>query len=302
MNWTLDNAEKQKDKLAIVTGANIGLGYETTKGLAKKGVEVVMACRNLDKANAAKSMILNEISEAKLTVMALDLNDLVSVRKFADTFLEKHKRLDFLINNAGIMVPPYRKTKDGFESQFGVNYLSHFLLTGLLLNTLKATAHSRVVTLSSGAHKWGVIQFDDYNFEKEYDRRKAYGQSKLACLMFAYEMDRRFKKQGINCSSLAAHPGVSDTNLGKYMSSFLRGLSKVLGPFMFNSPADGALPTLRAALDSKAIGGMYFGPDGRNEMKGKPVQVDSSDISKDEEIASKLWTLSEELTGIQYLS
>ncbi len=301
MSWSLKHATNQANKVAIVTGANVGLGYETTKALAQVGVHIIMACRNPDKAAAAKTKILKEVPNAQLKLMALDLNDFASVKAFATAFLEDHNKLDFLINNAGIMMPPYQKTKDGFESQFGVNYLSHFLLTGLLIETLKSTPNSRVVTLSSAAHKWGDIQFDDYNFEKEYDKRRAYGQSKLACLMFAYEMDRRFRKHGIECTSYAAHPGISHTNLGQFMPGFMRGLSRIIGPLFFNSPAAGALPTLRAALDKNAIGGTYFGPDGKNEIKGKPVQVDSSNISKDEVIASKLWTLSEQLTGIKYL-
>ncbi|MDC1221302.1 oxidoreductase [Salibacteraceae bacterium] len=301
MSWNLLSVTDQKGKIAIVTGANIGLGLETTKALTQKGVHVIMACRNLDKAKVAKASVLADNSNAQLTIMQLDLNDFTSVKSFASEYLSNHSQLDFLINNAGIMMPPCQKTKDGFESQFGVNYLSHFLLTGLLIDVIKNTKNSRIVTVSSAAHKWGDIQFDDYNFEKAYDKRNAYGQSKLACLMFAYEMQRRLEKHGINTLSLAAHPGVSDTNLGKFLPGFVRGLAKIIGPFIFNSAADGALPTLRAALDEKAKGGEYYGPDGKNEMKGKPVKVDSTDNSKDKEKAARLWSLSEELTGINYL-
>jgi NAD(P)-dependent dehydrogenase (short-subunit alcohol dehydrogenase family) len=301
MSWNLKTVPSQNGKIAIVTGANIGLGFETSKALARKGVEVIMACRNMEKAEDAKASILAENPNARLTLMTLDLNDFASVKSFASSFKEKHSKLDFLINNAGIMMPPFQKTKDGFESQFGVNYLSHFLLTGLLIDVLKETKDSRVITLSSMAHKWGDIQFDDYNFEKGYDKRAAYGQSKLACLMFAYQLQRKLEKHGINTTSLAAHPGVSDTNLGKHMPRFVQGLAKIIGPLFFNSAAGGALPTLRAALDENAKGGEYYGPDGNREMKGNPVKVDSNDNSKDLEKAAKLWTLSEKLTGIKYL-
>ncbi len=301
MSWNLSSVADQKGKIAIVTGTNIGLGLETTKALAQKGVHVIMACRNLDKAKVAKASILADNSSAQLTIMQLDLNDFTSVKSFASEYLSKHSQLDFLINNAGIMMPPYQKTKDGFESQFGVNYLSHFLLTGLLIDVIKTTRNSRIVTVSSLAHKWCDIQFDDYNFEKEYDKRKAYGQSKLACLMLAYEMQRRLEKHGIKTLSLAAHPGVSDTNLGKFLPSFVRGLAKIIGPYIFNSAADGALPSLRAALDENVKGGEYYGPDGKHEMRGKPVKVNSTDNSKDKEKAARLWTLSEELSEINYL-
>ncbi len=301
MSWTLNSVSNQHGKIAIVTGANIGLGFETAKGFASKGIEVIMACRNLEKGIAAMEYIISIHPTANLSVKKLDLNDFVSIRSFASAFLSQHDRLDYLINNAGIMMPPYQKTKDGFESQFGVNYLGHFLLTGLLLDAIKNTENFRIVTLSSRAHKWGDIQFNDYNFEREYDKRKAYGQSKLACLMFAYELQRRLEKHEITAASFAAHPGVSDTNLGKFLPGFVRGLAKIIGPFLFNSAADGALPTLRAALDENAKGGEYYGPNGYQEMKGKPVKVDSTDNSKDQEKAMKLWSLSEELTGIKFL-
>lgn len=300
MTWNLKSAPNQPGKIAIVTGANIGLGFETALALAEKGCEIVMACRDLKKAELAKSKILKQNSSAIIHCIALDLGDFASIRKFAITFHSKFNQLDFLINNAGLMTPPYQKTKDGFESQFGINYLGHFLLTGLLLDVIKKTPEARVVMLSSLAHKWGDIYFDDLNFENGYDKNKAYGQSKLACLMFAYELQRRFQKHGISAKSLAAHPGVSTTNLGRHMSFVKLLLAVLIAPFLFQPPKKGALPTLRAALDPTAKGGDYFGPDGKREMRGNPIKVDSNKIAKDQEKAKRLWEVSEKLVDCAF--
>ncbi len=301
-SFTLNNITSQKGKIAIVTGANSGLGFETTKALAKKDFLVVMACRNLDKAKKAKALLLEENPSANLNCMVLDLADLQSIRVFSEEYLVQYSQLDLLVNNAGIMMPPYSTTKDGFESQFGANFLGHFLLTGLLIDCLKNTLSSRVVTLSSLAHNWAEVYFDDLNFKKSYDKRLSYGQSKLACLMFAYELDRRLKAAGLDIKSVAAHPGVSTTNLTRHMPNWTVGLMNILGSFLFQNPENGSKPTLRAALDPNAEGGDYYGPDGFKELKGDAVKVTSSKKSHDVETAKKLWAISEELTDIDFLS
>ena len=288
------------NKIAIITGANTGLGLETTKAFAENNIEVVMACRNESKAEKAKAEILDEIPEAQLTILHLDLSSLDAVRSFAEKFKSEYDRLDILVNNAGLMIPPYGKTKDGFELQFGINYLGHFLLTGLLLEPLKNAAEARVVSLSSLAHKWGDIYFEDLQFENHYDKQKAYGQSKLACLMFAYELDRRLKAQELSVKSFAAHPGLSRTNLFRHLT----GVMKLLTPFVYpftQSAKSGAQPQIKAALDKKLVGGEYLGPSGFQEYSGKPKVVGSNAISKDKEKAKRLWKVSEELCNFQYL-
>ena len=301
-HWTSYDAPSLEGKRAIVTGANTGLGYETTRELAKKGAEVIMACRNMDKAAQAKAQIQEEMPNAKLTTMQIDLASLDSVRKFAAKFNLDYSSLDLLINNAGVMMPPFELTDDGFELQFEANYLGHFLLTGLLLRKLKEAPAARVISLSSLAHDWGDIYFDDLNFNKNYDKRKSYGQSKLACLMFAYELERRLRKENSTVLSLAAHPGISDTELSRYLPKFIRFISPIIMPLFAQSAKKGALPTLRAATDLSLTGGTYLGPDGNGEYKGNPVVVDSSLNSKDEEKAERLWAVSETLCDITYLN
>lgn len=284
-------------KNAIVTGANVGLGLETVKGLVKEGFRVTLACRSEEKANEAISDIKSSFPDANVHYMELDLNDLSSVKRFAEKFSEDNSHLELLINNAGIMMPPFSLTKNGFESQLGVNYLSHFALTGLLFDLLKKSEGARVISLASLAHKWGDIYFKDLNFRNKYNKKKAYGQSKLACLMFAYEFDRRLKEKRLDIRSIAAHPGVSSTNLGKFMPKLIS-----LGMNLISqSSQDGAKPTLFAALDSNLAGGEYIGPNGLGEMKGLPKIVDSNKISKDLEKSKKLWEVSQELTGVSFL-
>lgn len=288
-------------KIAIVTGANTGLGLETTKAFVKESMEVVMACRDLRKAEEAKTEILKEYPTAQLRILQLDLASLDSVRDFAKAFKAQYEQLAILVNNAGLMIPPYGTTEDGFELQFGINYLGHFLLTGLLLEQLKKSVNSaRVVSLSSLAHQWGDIYFEDLQFEKSYDKRKAYGQSKLACLMFAYELDRRLKANRLSIKSVAAHPGLSRTNLFRHLT----GVMKLLTPFVYpftQSAENGAQPQIKAALDKNLSGGEYLGPSGFQEYSGKPKVVDSSSISKDRKKAERLWKVSEELCGFSYL-
>lgn len=299
--FNIEAIPSQKGRIAIVTGANTGLGFETAKVLAGKGMKVIMACRNQEKAQAAKQSILKEHPAADPEIMIVDLSRLKSVRDFAQAFLSAYNRLDLLINNAGIMIPPYSKTKDGFESQMGINYFSHFLLTGLLFNTIARTVNSRIVTLSSNAHKNGNINFEDLQWEKGYSRMKAYSQSKLACLMFAYELQRKIERAGLKTLSVAAHPGVSLTELVRYIPGWLLFLGRPVTALMTHSPEKAALPILLAALDKDVKGGEYFGPQGRNEWKGKPGKAESTPLSHNTEIAGKLWKVSEELTGIKFL-
>ncbi len=300
-DFNIEEISSQKGRIAIVTGANTGIGYETAKVLARKGMKVIMASRNPEKAQIAKQSILREHSSSDLEIMLIDLSRLSSVREFAKKYLFKYNQLDLLINNAGIMIPPYSKTEDGFESQMGVNYFSHFLLTGLLFDTIAKTSHSRIVTLASNAHKKGTIKFEDLHWEKGYFPLKAYGQSKLACLMFAFELQRRIEKAGLQTLSVAAHPGVSITELVRYVPRWLLFVGRPVTAIITHSPAKGALPVLLAALGKDVKGGEYFGPQGSHERKGKPGRAESTTLSRDEEIAGKLWKISEELTGIRFL-
>ena len=300
MSFSLDRMPSQKGKIAIVTGANTGLGYETALGLASTGCKVIMACRNKDKAEKAMADIRKEIADAELEFIKLDLNSLKSVRAFAKAYSEKHDQLDMLINNAGLMIPPLMRTEEGFESQFGVNHLGHFLLTNLLFPTIKKTVNARVVSLSSIAHKNGRIHFEDPNWEESYSKLDAYNQSKVACLIFAYELQRRLNETESTAISVAAHPGVSDTELGRYVSKALYFLFMPLMSFVTHKPKEAAKPTLMAALDPNVKGGDYYGPQGFNDMKGEPGKASSTGYSKKRDVAEKLWALSEELTGEKF--
>lgn len=283
-------------KIAIITGANTGLGFETVKVLASLNYKIVIACRNVKKGQKAKQLIVDELPNSQIDVLHLDLSSQKCVHSFANFIKLDYKNIHLLINNAGIMMTPYTKTEDGFESQLATNFLGHFTLTGLLLPLIKNTDGARVVSLSSLAHKWSGIRFNDINFEAEYDKRAAYGQSKLACLMFAYELDRKFKNAGINAISVAAHPGISNTSLFQFTPAFLRWLTPLIG----QKPEDGALPIIYAALAESLKGGEYIGPDGFNEWRGKPKVVSSNSQSKNVLDAAKLWSLAEEMTGVKY--
>jgi NAD(P)-dependent dehydrogenase (short-subunit alcohol dehydrogenase family) len=283
--------------MAIITGANSGLGYEATLGLVKKDMEVIMACRNLQKAEEAKARIRQLHPRAQIHPMKVDMSILSDVKKFAEEFRRHYGRLDLLINNAGIMMSPYVITADGFENQFATNYIGHFALTGLLLPVLTRTSTSRVVTLSSLSYKWSEIQFDDLHFQKGYSRRKAYGQSKRACLMFAFELQRRLSAAGYHTLSVAAHPGLSKTNLDQYFPSLIRPL----GSLFLQSAKNGALPILYAALCTDITGGEFIGPDGFQQMRGYPARVETDDYSKNQEIAKRLWKTSEDMTHVSYL-
>lgn len=300
MPWTLNQAPSQAGRIAIVTGANSGLGYETASALVAKGCTVVLACRSLDKAQTAQAKLLAGYPQAEIECQALDLGSLASVRAFAAAYAQSHPRLDLLINNAGIMMPPYALTEDGFESQLGANYLGHFALTGLLLPLLVKTPNARIVSLSSLAHTWSGIRFDDLHFKHGYDKRQAYGQSKLACLMFAYELQRRLTKAGYGTLSVAAHPGISATNLFQHLPKIVQVLSP-LTALVFQSAQGGAQPTLYAALGDDIRGGDYCGPSSMGEMRGNPVKVGSNRRSRDPAAAARLWTASEEATGVRFL-
>lgn len=297
--WTAADIPDQSGRVAIVTGANSGLGYDTAALLAGKGAQVVMAVRNLDKGSEALGRIQRTHPNAQVALQELDLSSLDSTRKAAEVMRSAYPRIDLLINNAGVMYVPTREaTSDGFEMQFGTNHLGHFALTGLLLDNLIGVDGSRVVTVSSVGHRiMAKIRFDDLNWEHSYNRVKAYGQSKLANLMFTYELQRRLAAKGAPTVALAAHPGFSDTELMRHLPGFIPdSLWKVVA-----QPAEmGALPTLRAATDPAAQGGQYYGPDGIGEAKGNPKVVASSAQSHDEAIQRRLWTVSEELTGVTF--
>ncbi len=299
---SIDNIGQHPHKKAIVTGANNGLGFETTRFFASKGISVTMACRNLEKAEKAKQNILKEFPTANLTIQEIDLKSLKSVRTFAEKYLAEHKELDLLINNAGIMIPPFELTEDGFESQMAVNYFSHFLLSSLLFPLLSKSTEGRIVSLSSIAHKSGKIDFNNINFKGKYNKVNAYSQSKLACLMFAYELDRRLTERNSTVKSLAAHPGVSATNLFQYLPKWFQIISPLLTPFLSHAPDKAAQPIMIAALSEEVKSGDYLGPSGFKEMKGAPAVADSTDYSKNKEIAQQLWTRSEELTNTAFLS
>ena len=295
--WDMEQVPAQPGRVAVVTGANSGLGYETALALAKKDVEVVLACRDLARAEAAKARIVGEYPAARINSLKLDLSSLREVRKFSAQFQRQYQQLDLLINNAGIMMSPYKVTEDGFENQLATNYLGHFALTGLLLPLLTGTPGSRVVTLSSLSYKWSEIQFDDFHAQKGYSRRKAYGQSKRACLLFAFELHRRLAAAGHPTLSVAAHPGLCKTNLDQYFPALIRPL----GNLFLQSAAKGALPVLYAALEKSITGGEFMGPDGFQQMRGYPIRVDSDDYSKDRNVAERLWKASEEMTSCYYL-
>ena len=302
MGFSLDNIPSQAGKKAIVTGANTGLGYETALGLAKVGTTVIMACRNLTKGEAAKAKILSEVSDTEITVIELDLSSLESVRQFAATYREQFETLDLLINNAGIMFPPYTKTTEGFESQIGVNHLGHFLLTQLLIDLMPDSSESRVVSLSSNAHKFGRMNFEDLQSEQKYSATAAYGQSKLACLMFADELQRRLEVSGKQVISVAAHPGVAATELSRHMPGWLVWImSFTVAPLITHPVPQASLPTLMAALASDVKGSEYFGPQGSGEMTGLPGRASKANHALDRDVAAKLWAISEQLTGCQFV-
>lgn len=300
--WTASDIPDQTGRIAVVTGANTGLGLDTAKALAEHGASVVLAVRNLGKGKAAAASITAGHPGTDVTVQQLDLSSLASVREAADALRRSHARIDLLINNAGVMYTPRSTTADGIELQFGTNHLGHFAFTGLLLDRLLAAADSRVVTVSSVAHRIRArIDFDDLQSEHGYNRVAAYGRSKLANLLFTYELQRRLAMAADSTTmAVAAHPGLSNTELVRDSPRVLRALNNVFGSFVAQSAAMGALPTLRAATDPAVQGGQYYGPDRFRELRGHPEVVESSKQSHNLDIQRRLWAVSEQLTGITY--
>ncbi len=299
--WTANDIPDLSGLTAVITGSNSGVGYETALELVRHGADVVLACRSISRGESALRRIKNDSPSAIVDLVQLDLGDLASVDRFFAQFCATHDKLDLLINNAGVMATPYRTTASGFESQFGTNHLGHFALTGKLLSLLIKSPASRIVNVSSLAHREEKIDFDAIQLTREsYNRWRAYGRSKLANLLFTYELHRRFQPAGIqHVKSIAAHPGVSRTNIAQGLG-WIGKVSMPIAGLFFQSARMGALPILRAATDPQATGGQYYGPDGKNERKGYPVIVSSSTESHDEETARGLWERSEELTNVRF--
>lgn len=298
-NWTTADIPSLNGKTFLVTGANSGLGFGTSKELARKGAKVVMTARNMQKGEKAIAELKKEIPTADVDLMQLDLADLEQVKRFAHNFKKKYKQLDVLINNAGVMMPVERfETKQGFEGQFGTNHLGHFVLTNELMNTLEATPDARIVVLSSLVAKMkdADIYWDDLQFEREYHKMKTYAQSKLANMMFAAELDKKLREQGQQTICVMAHPGYTATNLQQHM-----GLQGRIMNFLMAQKLDmGILPTLRAATDTKVKGGEYYGPAKMGNWRGYPVINEPNNIVNDRAATQRLWQVSEGLTGIDF--
>jgi NAD(P)-dependent dehydrogenase (short-subunit alcohol dehydrogenase family) len=302
--WSAADVPDQSGRVAVVTGANSGIGFEAAKVLAARGASVVLACRNPVKAADAEASIVETQPGAATSVTEMDLSSLDSVRAGAAAIRADHERIDLLINNAGIMAVPERRSVDGFELQLATNHLGHFALTGLLMDRLLVAPASRVVAISSQAHRFGSMDFEDLNWERGYKSWGAYGRSKLANLLFVYELQRRLDRIGSETIATAAHPGFSRTELqrrepGSLMDRLERLTRPVMG-LVSQDAETGALPTLRAATDPDAVGGDYYGPSGFGEQTGPPVRVASSRASRDEADAARLWSVSERLTGVTY--
>jgi NAD(P)-dependent dehydrogenase (short-subunit alcohol dehydrogenase family) len=303
--WTSKDIPDLSGKTAIVTGANSGLGFETTVALGRSGAHVVLAVRDPIKGSKALARLQHQLPHASLNMMHLDLADLSSVRAFSRSYMAQYTALHLLINNAGLMAIPYRETADGFEMQFGVNHLGHFALTGLLLPRILDSGGSRVVTVSSNYHRRGKLGFEKLNGHAAYKKWEAYSRSKLANLLFAYELQRQLDGCGADAISVATHPGYASTGLqfaGPRMESapLTRAVMALSNRFFAQSAAMGALPILFAATAPGILGGDYIGPSGLRELRGYPKRVKSSSASHDREAAAKLWSLSEEMTGVRY--
>jgi NAD(P)-dependent dehydrogenase (short-subunit alcohol dehydrogenase family) len=301
--WTAADIPDQSGRVAVVTGANSGLGYITSRELARHGARVVLACRDDVRGKEAIARVIAEVPSADVELRTLDMASLESIRAFADGVHAAYPALDLLVNNAGVMAIPRRETADGFEMQLGTNHLGHFALTGLLLPQLVNQPGARVVTVSSNAHKPGSLDFDDLMHEHSYRRWRVYSDSKLANLLFTYELQRRLTAIDSPLISVAAHPGTAATNLVKpgAEGNRLKATVMTLGVRIIGQPeAQGALPQLYAATAPDVRGGEYFGPNGIAENRGYPKRVDSTSASKDAAAAARLWALSEDLTGVRY--
>lgn len=302
--WTADNIPDLTGKTIIVTGGSSGLGYESVKVLANKGAKVVIASRTMAHMENARNLILAENPSAKIKVMELDLGKLDSIRKFASLFKEEFNQLDILMNNAGIMTVPYEDIKSGKASQMSTNHFGHFALTGFLLDIIKATHNSRVVSTSSLAYKQGKMDFGNLLFESKngYSPMKAYGRSKLANLLFTFELQKCFQANKINSMAVAAHPGLSLTNLGRHVDQKIQ--FKIFGPLLkliVQTAEMGALPQIRAAVDPDVNGGDYFGPDGAFEIAGYPILRKTTAAAQNEDVAKRLWDYSEKQMGIPFV-
>ena len=297
--WSLERVASQSGKTILVTGSNTGIGFATAQQLAEKGAEVILACRSREKGEAALARLQAAVPGAVVTLMLLDLANLASVRECAAQVNARYQRLDVLINNAGLMMPPLARTADGFELQFGTNVVGHFAFTGLLLPLLSRTPKSRVVWLSSLAHQQGQIDFDNLNAERSYGKSRAYAQSKLADLMLAYEMQRRMERKGESIIALGAHPGVTKSDLSRHLT-VLKWISVVAAPLVQDTDR-GAWPSVLAATDPDAHGGDYYGPMGFAKAGGAPGKQPSSARSHDAAVAARLWQTCEQLSGVRYL-
>ncbi|MBX3168388.1 MAG: SDR family oxidoreductase [Candidatus Eremiobacteraeota bacterium] len=301
--WGLTHLPDLSGKKAVVTGATSGIGFETAKVLAQRGAEVWLACRDPIKARLAAERLETQGAALPIRVVALDLASLQSVRECAESLRRQLPRLDLLINNAGVMVPPYSLTREGFELQFGTNHLGHFALTGQLISLLRTTRNARIVTVSSVVHHFGTMNFDDLHWQRGYHPVRAYAQSKLANLLFTYELQRRLQTAGSETLAVAAHPGWARTELLRHVQSnvLVGWLFKLAQRFLSQDARGGALPGLRAAADPRVAPGDFYGPDGFLQSKGAPVRVNSSTASRNRAWQQRLWQISEELTGVRYL-
>lgn len=301
--WTSDQVPDQAGRIAVVTGATSGLGLITARELARAGARVVATARDQDKGESARTLIAAEVDGADLDVRILDLASLASVREFAAEVAADHGRVDLLVNNAGVMMPPRGETADGFELQFGTNHLGHFALTGLLLDALAAGESSRVVTLSSLEHRPGRLDFDDLQSEHSYSGRGAYQQSKFANAVFGLELERRLRAAGLPVISVLAHPGYSATNLqSSGPTGPLKAVLSIGNALVAQSAERGTLPQLYAATAPGVEGGDFIGPGGFHELRGSPTTVQPVGRARDAETGRRLWEVSEELTGVSYLS
>ncbi|PYE15944.1 hypothetical protein DFR67_109172 [Williamsia limnetica] len=300
--WNAADVPDQKDRVAVITGGGTGLGYQIALVLAGRGAHAVLAVRDVTKGKAAAERILAIHPQAEVSVQILDLASQRSVEDAGTELSSRYPRIDLLINNAGVMFPPRTVTVDGFELQFATNHLGHFALTGLLIGNMLPVTGSRVITVSSLGHKArGAIDFDDLNSEKKYSAGGAYAQSKLANLLFTYELDQRLAARAhATTIAVAAHPGGANTDLTRHTPAKLRWLQALAARFLFQSAEMGALPPLRAATDPAVTGSQYYGPDGFMEQRGHPVLVTSNAKSHNEEVAQRLWAVSEKLTGVHY--
>lgn len=296
--WSFTDIPDQSGRTVLVTGASSGIGFHISRMLAEKGAEVILTYRNANEAEKAVHKIVSEHPKARLTTVKLELADLHSVEECAKEIKSKYNHLDLLINNAGVMVPPFTKTQQDFELQMGTNHLGHFALTGHLLPLLIHTPASRIVSVSSLAAFFGIIDLNDLNYKhRPYKKWEAYEQSKLAILLFIRSLAEKLERHKLQTMAVASHPGGALTNLQRTSSFFMR---RLLSPFITQPPSGAAMPTLRAACDSTVFNGSYWGPSAFFGLKGSPEPAKIPRKALDGEMASKLWNLSEQLTGVKY--